>query len=431
MAGVCLGVLLNERVLAQLTPDGRIDAQSRTFVIRLFDVAAILCGGLTILFHRHPIVLRLWASASIALVSLLFFDWCLYRLSPRLPERVVHRMSPQAKLRYWRAHAEGTSRVYREAIRYVRPETEVREYGITVKSDRLGYRNPSDALAVEHGVDVILLGDSFTWGTESATIADFLRKEMAPRTVYSLGMGGEGIPHWRHHLDRFLSSTSYERPPKMVILNFYSGNDVTDTNLYLSLRGADGVVDSREYFAYLHHSYLVPLRARWTSSVPKLPEFFFLAEALFFQYGSGTVPRLLQIDDRSVAACMAHREPRPEHFTAEVLSELEATVVAIKAAAPGSRIVLSYIPTSGGIYGDLMAPCPDHADDVARQVANSRLLSRFSAGLSIAYVDVTPELRKVERPETLWSAKDHFSLEGYRLYASLLAERVALDTSRE
>ncbi len=141
---------------------------------------------------------------------------------------------------------------------------------------------------------MVLLGDSFVWGTESATIADFLREEMAPYSVYSLGMGGEGIPHWRHHLDRFLSSTSYERPPKMVILNFYSGNDVTDTTLYLGLRGADGVVDSREYFAYLQHSYLVPLRARWTPYVPKLPEFFFLAEALLFQHASGTGPPLFR-----------------------------------------------------------------------------------------------------------------------------------------
>lgn len=422
LALVILAVVVNERTVAVLTADGKIDSRSLAHLLRAFDITAILLGGSIFLLRKRPVVVRLFASSAIALASLLFFDWCLYLVSPSLPEEVVFWMSPQARMRHWRARPGERDWVFDGSVHYLRPEAETREYGLVVRPDSLGYRNPVGYLADARRVDVVLLGDSFTWGTESRTIADFLREEMSPLRVYSLGMGGEGIPQWKHHYERLVASTALERPPRVVVLNFYSGNDVSDTNVYLGCSRADGTVDAAEYFAYLYHQYLIPLRRRvW---LPKLPEFYFLTAGVVARQSQAHPVRYRDLGGLSIPVCLHHREPSPDRLTLEVLSALASSIQAVREATPGSQVVLSYVATSGGIYGDLMDACPDYAADIGRQEAVSELLSGFCARLGVTYVDVVPDLRRMAREKVLWAENDHFSLEGYRQYALLLARQI-------
>lgn len=422
LALAALGLALNERAVAVLSADGQVDSRSLLLLLRAFNVTAVLLGGSIFLLRRRRAMVGVLASLVIALGSLLFFDWCLYLLSPSLPERVVFWMSPQARMRHWRARPGEGDWLFEGSVHYLRPGAETREYGFVVRADSLGYRNPVGYLADAHQLDIVLLGDSCVWGTQTRTIADFLREEMSPLRVYSLGMGGEGIPQWKHHYERFVASTSMERAPHVVVLNFYSGNDVSDTNVYLGCRRADGTVDAAEYFAYLYHQYLIPLRRR--SWIPKLPEFYFLAAGVVGRQSQAHPVRYRDLGGLSIPVCLHHKEPSPDRLTLEVLSALASSIQAVREATPGSQVVLSYVATSGGIYGDLMDACPDYAADIGKQEAVSELLSGFCAGLGVTYVDVVPDLRRMAREKVLWAENDHFSLEGYRQYALLLARQL-------
>lgn len=95
---------------------------------------------------------------------------------------------------------------------------------IIINTDALGFRNPS----VDKKVDILLLGDSFTSAANTKnelTFASQLRK--AGWSVYNAGIDGTGTVHQAHILKDVLAHVK----PKIVILNFYLGNDFRD-NFY-------------------------------------------------------------------------------------------------------------------------------------------------------------------------------------------------------
>lgn len=95
---------------------------------------------------------------------------------------------------------------------------------VVIHTDALGFRNPE----VNKEYDVVLLGDSFTSAAntkDDLTFANLLNK--AGITVYNAGIDGTGTIHQAHILDDVLQKIK----PKLVILNFYLGNDFRD-NFY-------------------------------------------------------------------------------------------------------------------------------------------------------------------------------------------------------
>lgn len=83
-------------------------------------------------------------------------------------------------------------------------------------------------ICLKPSLDVLIFGDSFV----EDGLPNFLRDLLAPATLYSLAVGGQGPPHWRLHFQRYINSRFYKHPPLLVVLNFYSGNDISDTQLY-------------------------------------------------------------------------------------------------------------------------------------------------------------------------------------------------------
>jgi lysophospholipase L1-like esterase len=429
---ILAGLVLNERVLAFFTSDGRIDSGGQLLFIRLFNAGCVGLGIALILLRKSQIVVKLITAGIITLVMFFALDILLYLSSPILPEPIVLAMSPSAQVRYYHANAGSLPWVYTENVRFAKPNVGVELFNIPIQADALGYRNPSGYLEEQGQIDVVLLGDSFIWGTEEKTIADFLREEANPLSVYSLGMAGSGISQWRYHYQRFASSPYYQEDPQIVVLNFYSGNDLTDTQVFLGLQQAKGKVDAADFYTYINYQYLIPTPDR-SFSLPKFPEFLFLAN---YTYSSLRSPAPAANEDQfetteGSPVCLKHREAYPEQFSQEILDELDLTVEAIEEISPDTEIVLSYIPTSSGIYGDLMSECPDRRDEVQRQEANSQLLAEVASDLGIHYVDFTPQLREHNQTEAVWSPIDHFSSEGYQFYATLLAGEIETLLSQE
>ncbi|RKZ53869.1 MAG: hypothetical protein DRR16_00785 [Candidatus Parabeggiatoa sp. nov. 3] len=96
---------------------------------------------------------------------------------------------------------------------------------VNYKSDEHGFNNPSGLFEVE-GIDVALVGDSFTQGIcvkQGEDIASQLRR-MSGLQVINLGNGGNGP------LLELASLKEYAEPlkPKYVLWLYYEGNDLGD-----------------------------------------------------------------------------------------------------------------------------------------------------------------------------------------------------------
>jgi len=305
---------------------------------------------------------------------------------------------------------------------------------LSIKADTLGYRNPQGYLEQQEQIDVLLLGDSFIWGSDETTVADHLRDMLDPSSVYSMGMAGSGIPQWRYHYERFISAKSSTSAPSVVVLNYYSGNDITDTQLFMGLEKKFGSVDSKDYFAYLKYQFLIPSGDR-KISLPKLPEFVFLAN---FISDSSKYRNSAQSSGQEVSqfpACLKHHEHDPGMLDIQVLDQIDKAVNLIREIYPDTHIILSYIPTSSGVYGDQMPECPDLVVDIEKQMESSGVLASYAKDAGIHYLDATPVLREYNQDTPVWSENDHFSAAGYQIYAQQLADLInnlnAIQTSSD
>ena len=252
---------------------------------------------------------------------------------------------------------------------------------------------------------------------------------VAPLSVYSVGMSGIGFPQWRYHYQRYITAVSPKPPPEVVVLNYYSGNDATDTRVFIGLQDESGTVDATDYFTYINHQYLVPLSNR-RYTLPKLPELYFIMNSILYTFNyageKDNAGSSLLINGEALPVCLKHREPAPSILSDEILQQISMAVDTIRTVRPDTQIILSYITTSGGIYGDLMEDCPDYALEMERQEISSEFLAGYAEEQNIHYVDFTPDLREHNREAIVWSQTDHFSPEGYKFYAQLLANKIEM-----
>lgn len=90
--------------------------------------------------------------------------------------------------------------------------------------DELGMCNPNESNL--DTVDIITIGDSFTWCTAVAPNETFTYKlaQLSGLSTYNLSRGGIGIHEYIQQLINF----GLNKNPKYVIMNIYEGNDLRD-----------------------------------------------------------------------------------------------------------------------------------------------------------------------------------------------------------
>jgi hypothetical protein len=291
-------------------------------------------------------------------------------------------------------------------------------------ADEHGYRNPEDYLNGADELDILLIGDSFIWGTAEQSIADHMRTVEPEQSVYSAAVFGNSMVQWRYHFEDYINRIGGPSP-HIVVLNFYAGNDLSDTEFFHRVENFAKEDAAIAYYMYYNTPYLVPSQ-QGDLTLPKLPETTFLLLSILVR-GEQTAaePTRLETDYSIDEAWPLINEPQSWEFNDAVLSEIDLTVAQIQKLAPDTEIVIAYIPTLGTIYGSLLTDCPWCAADIEQQVQNAALLSSRAEQLEIHFVDVTPTLQAAALEQPLWATNGHFSPAGYAIYAQALSDQLS------
>lgn len=414
----CCAVVLNHWLLARLfSADGYIKDWLSLAAIWTFQAGCIITAVLLIALRKSPRVLLVYKSllcVTAMVATTLLVDNGLYALAPSLPRAFRSRLSVWAQMRITRSLPDDVPWVYSANIRYGKPGAQIHPGHVC---DEFGYRNPCGYLTARNTIDILLCGDSFVFGTEAVTIADYLRKALRPYSVYSVGIPADGMGQWRYHYGRFVERSA--APPQIVVLNYYSGNDLTDTRWFAQIEQAAIPVDSVLYGAHLH-------------SLPRVPRWFALAEIRSLLQTSNVANALTEWPEVRVRGLpepyyivAREGEPEPPWNDSVIERQLRRTVEDIRRARHDTRIVFSYIACWDALYGERTVNFSERSRAIQRQVTSASILRSLSARLNIQFVDVTPSLRKAAATSvSLWNGT-HFSAVGYELYAQYLSAHLA------
>jgi len=339
-------------------------------------------------------------------------------------------------------------------LRKYRPETEVNwtfydEGAIeSIVTDDMGFCNPPGANYDRVPVDVIAIGDSFTWchTVPPATSWPAELSGLSGRSVYNLGTPAIGLYEYLVILRRF----GLSRQPRVVVMNVYEGNDLRDAMRYWAYRNgrpempverdcsgwACRALGSRSYVYNLvvaaNIEYLQPM---FTARGPAVDAAFEAVEtddlSFFYSldFGDRQVPFNLRNADRdeiAVATAMAQGALSPTLFD----EALEAFVSL--ASEHGFVPVVAYTPSAHTAYADYVRfDDPELAPLMAGMSSTLRDYFRASGErLGYFFLDLTGPLQKViaaqgpERAQQLLygPVSIHYSVHGHRRVAEAMAE---------
>jgi hypothetical protein len=320
---------------------------------------------------------------------------------------------------------------------------------------------------------IMLTGDSYAEGhgdawrgsrpgsREPYASAHFIAEHLG-RDVISVGRGGWGSTNAALAPANFLwesrRSLVYRvEPPAAIFYYVFEGNDFED-NLHWARFGMGTDLSQRSYTL----AEIVALVARYREATGRLPNrltmlaqsnlpaVLFMMKALDLQvwqvmrYWAGLRPPLIPAplpdDDKLLAAIggkllavpnRLHRPPRISDAAVQnSVLVLQASAQTLLAENPGATVMVVYIPSPLMSY-DMVTDDKARRDDLARAAERSvhlrRSVCEVARELGIAFVDVTPTIRRATRKQLLHGPIDwsHLSLDGYSLLGSTVAEAYA------
>ena len=368
--------------------------------------------------------LNIGAAVLLTALSALGVDNALYWASPWLPAGIVAKLSPYAYARYLNANAETTDWDYRGAIRTLKPLRRASSDSRSGASDEFGYRNPVGSTKSISNIDVLVTGDSFAWGTEERTIADYLRAMSAPLTVYSVGQPATTLTQSVDHAENIAELSGKLKHPRAIVLN-YSAPHVISALLYETRLKEYGLSGAIAFHAWRHvnlTSNRVFREFRWRAFV--LAEIrTILRNALTPAPATASTNLRPACHDEDCPKVDVRHEIDVEREWWLLEQALQVTSERISFRFPGAKIVLGYIPSSAAIWGDKL--CDGCGRDVDVNRKNVRLLGALCARLDIVFADATRALRKLAKNGVPVSRDAHLSPRGYEAYSRVLADAIA------
>jgi hypothetical protein len=113
--------------------------------------------------------------------------------------------------------------------------------------DKRGFRNNADI----DGADIVAIGDSMTYGFASLSTYSWpsILSKMSHKVVYNMAVGGYGTAQYYYLLNNY----AIQLKPKIVIVGFFLGNDLSDTyNIIYNYEYWDNLKDKNVAYENKH-----------------------------------------------------------------------------------------------------------------------------------------------------------------------------------
>ena len=328
------------------------------------------------------------------------------------------------------------------------------EKGFTLMDDQ-GFCNPRRDPYDRAKIDVIAIGDSFTWCVVLSPQATWISQvgEITGMPVYNLGRGGIGPYDYLQILKHF----GLTRKPDYVIMNIYEGNDLRDSVRYqehiaaaqegrvLYREAADRStreidLDSLLDYPLIRDSYALNFTAAVTDKAyegvknailrasggdaPERVNFHYR-----LQFPGKTVDFNLQNADESEVRFARKLEKGDIDFSAfnDALSEFVAL-----ARQHGYTPVVAYSPSAYTGYADFVEFEDPSLTELMPWFSRTqrKFLQDKATELGYIFVDLTPALqaagKSLKEEELLYHPINvHFTVKGNRIVAETLANVIS------
>jgi hypothetical protein len=367
---------------------------------------------------------KLAAGALAVILCLFVFEVALRLMPGAIPPKLLILFDPSLRASI-AAGAFPLQRDFREVVRddggpplfVPKPDSPVVSIdatadGVERSTDELGFCNPRGRYQGAARIDVIALGDSFSW-CHAVTPEQAWPARLGEKTglsVFSLGLGGKGPYEYVQYLLAF----GLARQPHAVVMNIYGGNDLRDAVAFrdwreASRRGetpassepkniAPGLVSSavgRNSYAL---NFLVALASRLASRDASDWE----KTGVDFRYTlalpGGPLPFNVENRDRDEVVSARHLQDGSTPLT--IWDEALERFVAL-AKQHGFTPVVTYTPPAYAAYGELatlddaeIAPLMKAYDEAQR-----RFLAERAASLGFRFHDLTPDLLSIAKAD--------------------------------
>lgn len=355
---------------------------------------------------------------------------------PGLRERIASGRLPVKSDAAWIERDDGGPTFY-----ILKPNTRIISIDHTETdrvSDEIGFCNPPGSYADHERIDIIALGDSFTFCHEVYDVETWPYRlgELTGRSTYNLGRPGSGLSEYLQLLRHF----GLEKRPRVVVMNVYGGNDLRDAAYlaeYVSARErGEELGEVKPALPWLTHgalgrrSYGLNLLGAFASRVVARDPAEYLRAGIDFEYtlelDDGPLP--FNVENRDLDEVAFARRLARSELSIEELWDPPLRRFAALSREHGFVGVITYTPSAHEAYGartrfDDPSIQPELA---ALSAAQRGYLARRAPELGLLFHDFTPALQDATRRATeadlLYDARSvHYTAEGHATVARSLA----------
>ena len=389
------------------------------------------------------------------LFFLLILDNILFYTSPFLPKNIIKILSYKAQIKYKIKNENKSGQtIFDDYIYYLKPNSKhfTLSDGLTnfEYSDEYGYVNPKNYL--DSGkIDLLLVGDS---ATQSQDFSKEMRKNFNGK-VYSIGIGGQGIYHWKYQYKRISRIVSDFEEPKNILL-LYDENDIGDTQRALKYH-RKGYTNSVYYPPNPYNDYFDKINRKFSfyHEVYSIFRYFVVSTQIrikiqkFIENKVGSnvksqmeklkiIPKksqlensfkLINYNDTCIIRANVLKGDRvfDKTKTSDTVNEINKILKTIDLKK--SNVFFSYNPSANTIYNLKLDKNEYIVKMSEEQKLSSKNFSSFFKEKNVYYIDLTEKIREVAKSQPLHpcNGKDsHLSVDGYKLYTKLLSEKIKL-----
>lgn len=439
------GIVCNQRTLAIFADDGQIASTKYLAVIWALQLLCIVTGVCIIIFRgrlpANSLIIKIFSSLvfsgfTLVLSAVLLFG--IFEAFPSLlPASISNSHSYYVMKSRYLFDAELGYRFkphhYLEKIYFgdlYLPNMEFKPEPITVRisHDKNGHHNPEVPVRPE----IVVLGDSWLWIGHDWQDTFAARLEAKSGYVtYNLGVTGYGPHQYLITFKRYAADLN----PSVVIFCFFEGNDMLNTENYLSWKESGS---SRGLLGDV-------ARMSQGNSFERFLERFGRAGAgtlkLVRRYSMAPPENLvveLNLADKTLPAAINRRgDPRPpdELLESREWRELEKILVEFKRASVGAGAlpILVFLPSKSHIYArhTRSDTPPDHRTLRERELASENhreaAFTSLAKKLNIDLISLTPTFESKAAAGTLlyYPFDSHWNSTARGLAADVLAKELS------